>query len=93
MIENFTQQLQHPSQPVGQRVMDARQLIQFRLDERGAVLISESAVVGKKGHYEYKVGTRPFIFDKPFLLLLRHSVKTEPYFAAWIANSDFMVRP
>jgi hypothetical protein len=35
----------------------------------------------------------PFIFDKPFLLLLRHSVKTEPYFAAWIANSDFMVRP
>ena len=63
LMEDFTERLQHPAQPAGSRLLAATQLIQFRLDETGAVLFSEAAVIGENGHYEYKVGERTFIFD------------------------------
>ncbi|MEM7456111.1 MAG: hypothetical protein AAF456_17310 [Planctomycetota bacterium] len=66
------------------------QLIQFRLDEKGAMLVSESDV-GMEGGFE--PGERRFIFDKPFLLLLKESPENNPYLAAWIANGDLMMRP
>ena len=91
LAEDFTGKLSHPSQPVGSRLDTATQQVQFRLDETGAVLFSEAAVIGENGHYEYKVGERTFIFDKPFLLLLlKQSSTSNPYFAAWVANGDFM---
>ncbi len=93
LLEDFTGQLNHPSQPEGLRVLSARQKIQFRLNESGAKLLSEAAVIGEYGHYEYKVGERTFIFDKPFLVVLRESGDKQPYFAAWIANSDLMLPP
>lgn len=91
LIVELTDDLNHPDQPVGSRVQSAAQVIQFRLDEQGALLISEVEVVGENGHYEYAVGTRTFIFDKPFLIMLRESPSKNPYFAAWIGNSDLMV--
>ena len=90
LMEDFTERLQHSAQPAGSRLLAATQLIQFRLDETGAVLFSEAAVIGENGHYEYKVGERTFIFDKPFLLVLQQTTKTNPYFAAWVANGDVM---
>lgn len=71
-------------------LISAKQIIQFRLDERGAVLKSEAQVIGENGHYEYQLGNRSFLFDKPFLLMLRESPDKQPYFAAWLGNTDVM---
>lgn len=68
-----------------------RQVLQFRLDERGAVIHSEAEVVGENGSYEYTPGTRTFIFDKPFLIMLREASTRPPYFAGWIGNTDLMM--
>lgn len=74
----------------GEELESAVQIVQFRLDERGAVVWSEAEVVGENGHYEYTPGTRTFIFDKPFLIMLREAPDKHPYLAAWIANTEMM---
>ncbi|MDA1230776.1 MAG: DUF1559 domain-containing protein [Planctomycetota bacterium] len=88
---DFKDKLNHPDQPVGMRLLNARQEVQFRLDERGATVQSESELIGENGAYEYEPGTRTFIFDKPFCVMLRESASRQPYFAAWIGNADLMV--
>lgn len=87
---DFKDELNHPDQPPGTRVIKARQELQFRLDERGAVVQREAAVIGENGEYDYEPGTRTFIFDKPFLVMLREAPVKQPYFAAWIGNTDLM---
>ena len=87
LIEDFTIELSESSS----RVQSAQQLVQFRLDEKGAELIAQFSLQLDNGHYEYKVGERTFIFDKPFMILLRESDKQNPYFAGWIANTDLMI--
>ncbi len=47
-------------------------------------------MIGENGHYEYTPGTRTFIFDKPFLIMLREAPDKHPYLAAWIANTEMM---
>lgn len=74
----------------GEGLESAVQIVQFRLDERGAVVWSEAGVIGENGHYEYTPGTRTFIFDKPFLIMLREAPDKQPYLAAWIANTELM---
>lgn len=91
VFADFEKQLNHADQPTGTRVEQARQVLQFRLDERGAVIQSEAEVVGENGAYEYAPGTRTFIFDKPFLIMLREASTRPPYFAAWIGNTDLMM--
>jgi hypothetical protein len=73
----------------------AAQIIRFHLDERGAYLESEAEIIGENGHAEPPPPPQPrqFIFDRPFLLMLQEHNAGEPYFAAWIGNTDFMERP
>ena len=64
-------------------LVSARQQIRFRLDERGAVLKSEVAML---------LGSPPSLrFDHPFLILLRRKGSSLPYFAVWVDNSEILV--
>jgi len=73
------------------RIYEALQQVRFQLDESGAILESEAAIIADDlGPMEPK-HPRRFVFDKPFLLWLKESHATEPYFVAWIANDEFMV--
>ncbi len=87
----FAAVLNSEDQQPGTRVESAKQIVQFRLDERGAVVWSEAEVIGENGSYDYSPGTRKFIFDKPFLIMLRETPEQQPYFAAWIGNTDLMI--
>ncbi|MSR56930.1 MAG: DUF1559 domain-containing protein [Planctomycetaceae bacterium] len=74
----------------GNVVRDAAQVIQFRLDETGAELVSEVEIIGENGHTPSKPGKRRFIFDRPFLIYLIQKDADQPYFAAWIENAELM---
>ena len=54
------------------------------MDEKGAVLRSRSniRVASIAGH---------FVFDKPYLLLLRRKGSEHPYFALWVNNPELLV--
>lgn len=75
-------------------IADARQTMRFRLDEYGAELIADTQmVIGEFGEGEPPVdplAPRQLIFDGPFLLALKEKSASEPYFLAWIGNTDLM---
>lgn len=75
-------------------IADARQTMRFRLDEYGAELIADTQfVIGEFGEGEPPLdplAPRQLTFDGPFLLALKEKSATEPYFLAWIGNTDLM---
>ncbi len=66
--------------PIGAAV----QTIRFKLDEKGAVLKSRAMI------RVLSIPTR-CVFDKPFLILLRHKDAPRPYFALWVDNVEVLV--
>lgn len=59
------------------------QQIRFRMDERGAIIKSESSI--------YRAIANNYDFDDTFLVILIKKGSQNPYFAMWIANSELMV--
>lgn len=67
------------------RINEALQRVKFQLNERGATLSSTARLkVKSRGD-----GAR-FIFDNPFLIILRQTGSQRPYFAAWIGNAELL---
>jgi hypothetical protein len=72
-------------------ITQATQLISFRLNEHGAILESSAELEELLG---IEIGEPPpirhFVFDQPFLVLLRETGARQPYMALWIANSELV---
>jgi len=68
----------------GTSIVIAAQTVRFRLDERGAVLKSEAIMAGA-------LMERSFVFDKPFLILIKRREANRPYFALWVGNAELLV--
>ncbi len=64
----------------------ALQRIKFQLDEGGATLVSTATVTIIKG-----IPPRQFIFNKPFLVVLKQKGCAHPFFAMWVANPELLV--
>ena len=73
-----------------QFIEDAVQLIRFQLDESGAILESEAAVVTLNGD-EPPPEPRRFVFDRPFLIYLLERQAKQPYFVMWVENPEVLV--
>jgi hypothetical protein len=71
-------------------IASALQVIRFRLDEAGARLESEATIEFDDGHPDTPAGKRQFILDRPFLIYLIERQADQPYFAAWIANTELL---
>jgi hypothetical protein len=94
--EIYTEPAPGRRQSTGGTISSARQMIQFRLDETGGLLISDAEiqVIGDFGDPEPPPPPKPrhFIFDQPFLMVLQEKGATTPYLVAWIANAEVMER-
>ncbi|MFH1436195.1 MAG: hypothetical protein ABIJ56_10810 [Pseudomonadota bacterium] len=67
---------------------EAIQKIDFRLNEKGALLKSEAMIMVKMNGDPVK----EMIFNKPFLILLKLKKSKHPYLAVWIGNPEFMTK-
>jgi hypothetical protein len=69
-----------------------KQLVRFQLNEKGAVLKSE-AVVAMAGAMmnETPPKVHRMIFDRPFLILMKRTDSTRPYFAMWVGNASLLM--
>lgn len=65
----------------------ALQNIKFQLDEGGATLVSTATIIMITG-----IPPRLFVFNKPFIILLRQKGSKHPYFAMWVANPELLVK-
>jgi hypothetical protein len=66
----------------GSEIKGALQTINFRLDEKGAVLKSIAVM--------YECDEQSAVFKNPFLVILYKAGAEQPYFAAWIANAELL---
>ncbi|MBN1919240.1 MAG: hypothetical protein JW889_15155 [Verrucomicrobia bacterium] len=75
----------------------AWQMIEFKLDRAGAVLRSEATIKEVPGEVE----PRRFVFDRPFLILMRKRQEgkhpseytTAPFFVMWVDNAELLCKP
>jgi hypothetical protein len=77
--------------PPGARIKDARQRNEFTLSERGARLVS-AVVIANSCSAPAPRRTLRLVFDRPFLLAMRRTGATRPYFLAWFGNDDLFVK-
>jgi hypothetical protein len=69
-------------------ISQVEQLVRFQLNEKGAILKSEAAMmVGSAVMSE----SRRLVFDQPFLILMKRADADQPYFALWVGNPSLLI--
>lgn len=71
----------------------AMQLVDLRMDEKGVKLKSEAAVSFGCSAQPARIEPRRIVLKPPFVVLMKRKDAPEPYFAAWVANADFLGAP
>jgi len=69
----------------GQRMDVAQQDIYFRLDRGGAELKSEAKF------YALPIPSH-YVFDRPFIVVMKKRGAEMPYFVMWVANADLLTK-
>lgn len=69
---------------ISKAIQDTR----FKLYEKGVVLKSEAKITCEKGC----ASERKFIFNKPFMIIMREKGAKSPYFVLWVENTELMVK-
>jgi hypothetical protein len=64
----------------------ATQMVQFRLDKRGASLTSEAELALRKNGGQ----DREFLFNRPFLIVLKKRDAANPFFVMWVDNAELL---
>ncbi len=67
------------------------QFIQFKMDRKGATIASGARInVAFNGH---EAGPEVnFIFDRPFLIVLKKRDRRQPFFVMWVDNAELLQR-
>ncbi|HUB66526.1 MAG TPA: hypothetical protein VL981_03475 [Candidatus Methylacidiphilales bacterium] len=71
-------------------ITSVQQLVRFQLNEKGAILKSEAAMM-VAGAAMPIAERHIMIFDKPFLILMKRTNSDRPYFALWVGNATLLV--
>jgi WD40 repeat protein len=89
-LEGKDKLFQNPAHE-GHRMLWAFQLLQFRLNRRGADLDSgvDLRILGD-GHDE---DPNKFHFDRPFLIYLKKRGAAQPFFVMWVDNAELLCEP
>ncbi|MCG3138644.1 MAG: hypothetical protein HJJLKODD_02510 [Phycisphaerae bacterium] len=64
--------------------IDTYQMIQFKLNQSGAELKSESELLD-----EAAIPTN-YIFDRPFIIIMQWRGQSRPFFVMWVGNSELL---
>jgi hypothetical protein len=71
----------------GSIIKQAQQIIQFKLDRRGAKLTAQALAA------DWLDGHRPedYSLDVPYLILMRRRGVQQPFFVMWVDNAELMI--
>lgn len=76
------------------KILQAWQRTAFKLNEKGAELVSQSEIICSLGVDidEDKIAPKKMIFDKPFYVMLRRTYAPNPYFCLHVVNTELLVK-
>jgi hypothetical protein len=89
-LEGSDKPIQNAGEFEGGYIAKAWQSIRFRLDESGAMVVSEAKIEMLAASPAEEVAPDRFVVDRPFLVLMKRRDSAEPFFAAWMANADLL---
>jgi hypothetical protein len=92
VLHNYSELTYKPLiNPVKYQITHAYQKIRFRINEKGALLKSEAALMVTPAEPDkLPVVAKQLIFNKPFLLCFKEKNGRYPYFIMWVANPELM---
>lgn len=91
-IENLHLLVTNPQVGKDLALLSAVQNIRFQMDEEGVRLRSEAHLALGCSALRHPMAHHVMVFDKPFLILMRRTGASSPYFALWVGNPDILVR-
>ena len=76
------------------KILQAWQRTAFKLNEKGAELVSQSEIICFLGVDidEDKTVPKKMIFDKPFYVTLSRTDAQDPYFCLHVVNAELLVK-
>jgi len=72
-------------------IREARQSIEFLMDEKGVKLHSEAEISFSCAAHP-RIDPRLMILDPPFAIVMKRRNAPRPYFVAWMANADLLAK-
>jgi hypothetical protein len=69
---------------VNQDIVEALQIVEFRLDRSGARVESDALMATKRDPSR-------FVFDRPFLVYMQKRGAEHPFFVMWVDNAELLV--
>jgi hypothetical protein len=84
-LQGLDKIIENPGKFHGLYILKAWQSICFRLDKSGVAVASESGI-------SLAPIPRQFIVDQPFLIVMKRRSAEQPYFVAWIENTELLQR-
>jgi hypothetical protein len=81
----------NPRLPPGAKLALAAQFIELKMDFRGTSVAS-GAVVGADWNGHPPKNDEHFVFDRPYLVVLKNRTSPHPFFVMWVANAELMQR-
>jgi hypothetical protein len=91
-IEHRFKELEGVDKPLSNSSMQglwidpALQVIEFKLDQRGASVSSQAMIAAKKG------GPRELHFNRPFLIYMKKRDAKHPFFVMWVDNAELLIK-
>jgi len=70
----------------GYWVRETSQMTDFKLDRSGAELKTEAVIVCENG-------ARYFVFNRPFLIIMKKRGADRPFFVMWVDNAELLCKP
>lgn len=89
-LEGPDKLVQNAGEFQGGYIAKAWQSIRLRLDESGAMVVSEAKIEMPAAAAAAGDAPDRFVVDRPFLVLMKRRGSAEPFFAAWMANADLL---
>lgn len=83
-FQGLDKRVESPGEFQNMEITTAFQSVNFRLDESGATVISESSLDAAASI------PRLFIVDRPFLIVMKRRSEELPWFVAWIENAELL---
>ena len=79
--------LNERSAAAGYYIRVASQVIEFRLERTGADLKSRADLDAESAEPRY------FLFDRPFLIVMKKRGAERPFFVMWVENAELLCKP
>ncbi|MEI7475411.1 MAG: hypothetical protein WCK67_11610 [bacterium] len=79
-----------PNKNIKYFIAKATQDTKFKLDEKGAILKSESKIEVKAGCALISRQIKNLTFNKPFLLYMKENKSSIPYLVIWVENPEIL---